>query len=81
MARWDDALAVAVVPQQDFEHVDHAALLVVCGLFEHLLEGRRDAQVQGLAFGVGESHGVPRKCLCNCFSVQTSSNPSTLVAR
>ena len=30
-------------------------------------------QVQHLVFGVGESHGVPRNCLCSCVSVQTSS--------
>lgn len=76
MARWHDALAVAVVPQQHFQHVHHAALLVVSYLFEHLLEGRGDPQVQCFAFGVCESHGVPRKCLCICVSVQTSSTES-----
>lgn len=80
LARGNNALAVAVVAQQHFKHVDHAALLVVCGLFEHLLEGQGDAQVQSLALDVSESHEVPRKCLCNRFSVQTSSSPSTLVA-
>lgn len=72
--RWEgNTLVIAVITHQHLEHVHHAALLAVGDLPQDLLKRGGDSQVQGLAFSVGKSHRVPRKCLCSCGSVQNHS--------
>lgn len=56
---WQDALSVAIVTQQDFEHINHAALLLVCCLLQDSLKGWGDSQVQCFAFGFSKMHMRP----------------------
>ncbi len=50
-------MLLAVVGHQDFEHVDHAALLVVSSSFQGQLKGGRYPKVEGVGFGFFESQG------------------------
>lgn len=59
-----NSLALAVVAEEHFKHVDHAPTLVVGCSFEGKLEGWRNAQVKRVAFDVVESHVISPASVC-----------------
>lgn len=49
-------VAFAVVGDQDFEHVHHASLLMVCCSFQSPLERGCNPQIEAIAFDVVKFH-------------------------